>query len=76
MEVGAADGWGPLGLTADQLSTVLQRLRAAMDGADADVTVLRQRQVHIPTMGDAGKLRHHRASHEPRHWCWRCCRPD
>ena len=54
VEVGAPDGWGPLGLTAAQLEAVLARLRGAMDAAEADVTVLRQRQVHIPTMGDAG----------------------
>jgi len=56
VEVGAPDGWGPLGLTADQLDAVLERLRVAMNAAHADVTVLRQRQVHIPTMGDAGAL--------------------
>ena len=54
VEVGAPDGWGPLGLMADQLGAVLERLRAAMSTAHADVTVLRRRQVHIPTMGDAG----------------------
>ena len=54
VEVGAPDGWGPLGLTAVQLDAVLERLRVAMNAAHADVTVLRQRQVHIPTMGDAG----------------------
>ena len=57
VEVGAPDGWGPLGLTAAHLEAVLARLRSAMDAVEADVTVLRQRQVHIPTLGDAGACR-------------------
>ena len=54
VEVGAPDGWGPVGLDASQLQTVLDKCKEAAATVSADVTVLRRRQVHVPTLGDAG----------------------
>lgn len=48
LEVGAPNGWGPCGLTEDQLALALDRVRAAADRAGGDVTVLRQRAIETP----------------------------
>lgn len=53
VEVGSADGWGPVGLDEAQLRAVLARLEAAADAVTADATVLRRKQVNVATMGDA-----------------------
>ena len=56
--------WGPLGLNAAELAKVIERLTSAAEAVFADVTVLRQKQVNVATMGDAGT---HPATHPATH---------
>jgi hypothetical protein len=45
LEVGARSGWGPAGLSAEQLETALRRLGEGAEQQGADMTVLRRRQL-------------------------------
>lgn len=45
LDVGAPNGWGPQGLTPEQLAKVLDRLRAAAGKVEADVSVIREHAV-------------------------------
>lgn len=58
VEVGAPDGWGPVGLTEAGLEEVLQQLRTAAHTAGADTLTLRQRKLTISTQAkdDAGAV--------------------
>ncbi|KAG2455073.1 hypothetical protein HYH02_000895 [Chlamydomonas schloesseri] len=49
LEVGAPLGWGPVGLTAEQLGACLVRIRAAVEPLQVDATVVCQRTTQLPT---------------------------
>lgn len=51
LEVGVANGWGPTGLTEEKLEEVLRKLGEAAEGYQADLTVLRQRELEDHSAG-------------------------
>mmetsp|Transcript_28049 Transcript_28049/g.75778 ORF Transcript_28049/g.75778 Transcript_28049/m.75778 type:complete len:612 (-) Transcript_28049:155-1990(-) len=51
VEVGAQCGWGPVGLSKDQLAATIERLKAAAAEKGACASVLRERSIELPCQG-------------------------
>ncbi|KXZ51478.1 hypothetical protein GPECTOR_12g441 [Gonium pectorale] len=49
LEVGAPLGWGPVGLTTEQLAVCLGRIRDAVEPLEVDSTVVQQRTAQLQT---------------------------
>ncbi len=58
LEVGAPLGWGPVGLTAEQVGACLDRIRAAVEPLHVDATVVCQRTTQLPTATGPGEKEH------------------